>query len=196
MRVIGLLLIIVIVLLIRVVTVFAGDTSDWKEITVNNVDFKLPPKYLPNDSEYTYPQSYFHGYPSDFIIKSMTLYNDLLDEYGSNSKTTLYIEETNIGRHDALIIYNYNKYHDKTELHLFFSTGEKIFYIKYPNDNVTSELKKIIKSTPKSKMSYTTFMDKLNNAQNDYLNQELQINLELDREDYYRDRVLDSLEGI
>ena len=189
MRVISIVLILAILFLIGVSSVSAVDTSDWKEITVNNVDFNLPPKYQPNDSEYKYSQNYFHGSPYDFKIKSMTLYKNLADEYGmwSTSKDARDIEETNIEGHDAIIIYEYNKYFDRTELHLFFSTGEKIFYMNYQKDNVTPELKEIIKSTPKSKMSYETFMDKLNNAQKDYLDEELQINLELDAENYYRD---------
>ena len=181
--------ILFIIILISIPHMSAKDTSDWSEVTVNKVTFKIPQKYVEENMNESYATYYFHGTPNNFGIKSCFQYNILKDSYGlySTSNNVVDIEETNIKGHDAVIFYYYNDFRNIDELHIYFTTGKKIFYIYYQSDKVTPELEKIIKSTPKSKISEEAFLNKLDNAQRDYIQEDYEKNLELDLEDYYRD---------
>lgn len=180
-------ILLVIIFLIIIPNTYSVDTSDWEKVTVNKVAFKIPEKFLNrtinNDST-----CYTHGEPFDFLIFSLVKNKDLKNMYGSscNSNNLKDIEEMEIAGHPAVVLYQYNNYYNHDFLEVFFATGKKIFRIQYNSDNVTDELKEIIKSTPKSKMSEETFLNKLDNAQREYTSKEYQKTLEIDLEDYYR----------
>lgn len=179
-----------IILLIAIPHISAVDTSDWIELTVNNVDFKIPDKYFNESKGKNHIKSY--RYSNQFAIISCVDYNTLKKEYGydSTSEGLVDITQTSVSGHDLIHIYdNYKSRWDSTGFntsYVFFSTGTKIFKISYKRDKITNEIKEIIKNTPKSKMSEETFITKLDNAQRDYLTEEYNKNLELDLEDYYR----------
>lgn len=170
--------------------IYAVDTSDWIELTVNNVDFKIPDKYFNESKGKNHIKSY--RYSNQFAIISCVDYNTLKKEYGydSTSEGLVDITQTSVSGHDLIHIYdNYKSRWDSTGFntsYVFFSTGTKIFKISYKGDKITNEIKEVIKNTPKSKMSEETFITKLDNAQRDYLTEEYNKNLELDLEDYYR----------
>lgn len=177
----------VAIVLISIPHMYAIDTSDWDTVDVNNVNFKIPDRF--SDGVFNEKGTcYSTGDPFDFLIFSLINYNNLKSMYGSSSTSTslLDVEQRDISGHDAVILHKYNNYYDYEYLEVFFTTGTKIFRIHYNSSNVTSELEKIIESTPKSKMSEESFLNKLDNAQRDYIQEEIQENLELDAEEYYR----------
>lgn len=176
-----------IMILITLPHISAIDTSDWDEVTVNKVTFKIPEKFS-NGTLNKYNTGYQHGPPIDFSIYSLLKYDDLKDMYGLavTNKNLIDIEETEISGHHAVVVHQYNPLYNHDYMDIFFATGKKIFRIYYNSDNVTGELKEIIKSAPKSKMSEETFLNKLDSAQKDYIKEDYEKNLELDMEDYYR----------
>lgn len=175
------------ILLVGLPCIYALDTSDWDEVTVNKVTLKIPEKFS-NGTMNKDNTSYKHGEPFDFLIFSLIKYDNLKSMYGysSTSDGLTDMEETEIEGHPAVVLYRHNDYYNHDYLEVFFATGEKIFRIHYNSSNVTDELTEIIKSTPESKMSKETFLDKLDTAQRDYEREEFEKNLELDIEDYYR----------
>ncbi len=178
--------IVLIIILISIPHISANDTSDWSEVTVNKVTFKIPDKF--SNGEFNKDGTcYSHGDPFNFLIFSLVKYDNLKSMYGLHSTNCLDIEETTISGHDAVIIYDYNNFYNHDYLEVFFTSGTKIFRIHYDSSNVTPELEKIIGSTPKSKMSTERFLNKLDAAQRDYIQEDFEKNLELDLEDYYRD---------
>lgn len=181
------LLLILVIVLIAVPHISAVDAGGWQNVTVNNVTFKIPEKFSNgriNDLNTGYSQ----GKDRFFHINSLVRYDTLKSIYGITSASggIENIEEREIAGHDAVVVYNHNDFHDYDYLDVFFTTGNKIFRIQYPSSNVTPELVEMINSTPKSQMSKDAFLNKLDNAQRDYSNEEYQKNLELDFEDYYR----------
>lgn len=177
---------LLIIILISIPHLSAVDTDNWTNVTVNKVNFKIPEKFSNEKmNEETY---YKHGDPYDFSIFSLINYVKLKSTYGlsSTSSSLKDMEETEIEGHPAVVLYKYNDFYNYDYLEIFFATGKKIFRIQYNSNNVTGELKEIIKSTPQSKMSEETFYNKLDNAQRDYIREDYEKNLELDLEDYYR----------
>ena len=180
-----------IIILIALPHISAVDTGDWNEITVNNVNFKVPDKYFNESGDKTYAKSYKYG--NKFSIYSCMDYNTLKNYYGkeSTSKGVMDIEQTSISGHDVIHIYNdyhspWGDYGGLNKSYVFFSTGNKIFEISFNGDTLTDEIAEIIKSTPESEMSQDVFLNKLDNAQRDYVREDYEKNLELDLEDYYR----------
>ena len=178
---------LLIIILIAIPHLSAVDTDDWDEITVNKVVFKIPEKFSNGEMNKD-NTCYEHGDPFDFLIFSLIKYNNLKRMYGSSvtSNGLIDVEETEIDGHPAVVLYLHNDFYNHDYLEVFFATGKKIFRIHYNSDNVTDELKEIIKSTPKSEMSEETFLNKLDNAQRDYIQENNDKNLELNLEDYYR----------
>ncbi|WP_432645009.1 hypothetical protein [Methanobrevibacter sp.] len=179
-------ILLVIILFALIPHTFAIDTADWEDVTVNKVTFKIPEKFS-NGTLNKDNTGYTHGEPFDFLIFSLVKNDNLKSMYGYsyNSKHLNDSEETEIAGHHAVVLYQYNDYYNYDFLEVFFATGKKIFRIQYNSDNVTDELKEIIKSTPKSEMTKETFLNKLDNAQRDYSQESYQKNLEVDLEDSY-----------
>lgn len=176
-----------IIILIALPHIHAVDTSNWDEVTVNKVTLKIPEKFS-NGTFNKDKTCYTHNDPFDFLIFSLIKYNNLKRMYGSaiTNDNLMDVEETEIDGHHAVVLYAYNDFYNHDYLQVFFATGKKIFRIQYNSDKLTGELKEIIKSTPKSKISEETFLNKLDNAQKDYITENYQKNLELDLEDAYR----------
>lgn len=178
---------LLIVILIAIPHLSAVDMDDWDEVTVNKVTFEIPEKFSNGEMNKD-NTSYKHGDPFDFLIFSLIKYDNLKRMYGSSvtGNSLIDMEETEIDGHHAVVLYQYNNFYNHDYLEVFFATGKKIFRIHYNSDNITDELKEIIKSTPKSNMSKETFLNKLDNAQRDYIQENNDKNLELDLEEYYR----------
>ena len=111
----------------------------------------------------------------------------------STSRGEVEMDQTKISGHNVFFIYDdykspFSKSGDSlNKSNVFFSTGNKIFEISYRGDEITPVIKEIIKSSPKSKMSEESFLNKLDNAQKAYVDEDFQKNLELDLEEFYRD---------
>lgn len=185
------LALILAILLVGLPCIYALDTSNWHEITVNKVNFKIPDKYFNESGDANYEKSYSYN---NLLIVSCVDYNTLKHNYGSDStgKGIIDIEQSSLSGHDLIHIYdNYHSPWNKestglNKSYVFFSTGNKIFEISFKGEELTEEIQEIIKSTPESKMSEETFLNKLDNAQRDYIREDYEKNLELDLEDYYR----------
>lgn len=152
------------------------DSSNWKEITINSIDFKIPPKYeggslYGENNNYT---DYILESVFNFSIASLTTESELKDIYGYEST----IDELNdlelkrIAGHDLVILHSYRSVCEHDVVYLFYAIEDEIYAISYNGNNITPEIKEIIKNTPKSTMSKETLYKKLDKVQESYIQEQ------------------------
>lgn len=157
-----------------------GDSSTWRQATVGDTQFRIPPKYdkatlksntyLVIDNIYT------------FAIRDIDTYQFLKDSYGydSSSSYTVYEENKTISGHPAAIIYqevqinqmNGEGYKNYEVVEVYFQTGDSIYCISYNGTKLTSDVEEMIKHTPKPDDSADLFYDKLERAQDNYVQED------------------------
>lgn len=147
------------------------DTSDWVNITVNNVNFQIPPEYAggnERDSNYLLTNVFTFGL--------VTLDNDksLRNNYGYESTLDeLYdAEELEIDGHHAVAFYSHRHIvgHDVT--YLYFESNNTFYALSYDGTDVNDTIKKIVSYSPKSKFTKEKFDEKLNKMQDDYIEEQ------------------------
>lgn len=158
--------------------VSAIDSSNWKEVTINGIDFKIPPKYnggelIGEDNNYT---TYMLETVFNFSISALNNQIDLVEVYGYEST----IDELKnlslkrIGGHDVVILHSYRSICEHDVIYLFYGIGDEIYAISYNGTKITPEIKEIIKNTPKSKMTKNELYKKLDDAQASYVEKQIE----------------------
>ena len=147
------------------------DTSDWVNITVNNVSFQIPP-------EYTGGNEWNSGYllTNVFTFGLVTLDNDksLRNNYGYESTLDeLYdAEELEIDGHHAVAFYSHRSIVDHDVTYLYFESNKTFYALSYDGNDVNDTIKKIVSYSPKSKFTKEKFDEKLNKMQDDYIEEQ------------------------
>ena len=148
---------LLIALIISVGCVNAVDSSNWKTVKVNDVDFKIPPKY--QGGEINTARTNYH-------------YNDLntfgilcVDDYLPSSYGCWYNfkgKNLTIGSHDVAYFHEYNNFAKHNVSHAYFSSGDSIYCISWGSGEMTDEMEEIIINTPDSSYDTATFYGILN----------------------------------
>lgn len=154
---------LLIALIISVGCVNAVDSSNWKTVKVNDVDFKIPPKY--QGGEINTARTNYH-------------YNDLntfgilcVDDYLPSSYGCWYNfkgKNLTIGSHDVAYFHEYNNFAKHNVSHAYFSSGDSIYCISWGSGEMTDEMEEIIINTPDSSYDTATFYGILNETKQDY----------------------------
>ena len=145
-----------------------SDSSDWVQITVNDIDFKIPPEYGGgrNASGDYLKENVFEfgllGLENDKSLRSLYGYESTIDEIYD-------VDEMEIDGHHAVAYYSNRSIVNHTVTNLFFESDGTIYALSYNGDDVNSTMKKIVSYSPKSKLTKAEFDDKLNKAQEDYI---------------------------
>lgn len=148
------------------------NSSNWKVINIDGVDFKLPPEYEGGHfSGETNHTTYMLETVFDFSINSMYNKARLEDEYGyaSTDEDLTSFDKKTVGKHIVILLHSYNSICEHNVTYAFFVVNKTIFSISYNGINLTNNLKKMISSTPKSELSKKKFFKRLDEAQKDYL---------------------------
>ena len=147
------------------------DTSDWVNITVNNISFQIPPEYGGGDND---EDSYL--LTNVFTFGLVTLDNDksLRNNYGYESTLDeLYdVEEMEIDGHNAVAFYSHRSIVDHDVTYLYFESNKTFYALSYDGNDVNDTMKKIVSYSPKSEFSKEKFNDKLNKMQDDYIEEQ------------------------
>lgn len=147
------------------------NTSDWVNITVNNVSFQIPPEYGGGDER---DSSYL--LTNVFTFGLVTLNNDksLRNNYGYESTLDeLYdAEELEIDGHNAVAFYSHRSIVNHDVTHLYFESNKTFYALSYDGNDVNDTIKKIVSYSPKSKFSKEKFDEKLNQMQDDYVKEQ------------------------
>ena len=147
------------------------NTSDWVNITVNNVSFQIPPEYGGGDER---DSSYL--LTNVFTFGLVTLNNDksLRNNYGYESTLDeLYdAEELEIDGHNAVAFYSHRSIVNHDVTYLYFESNKTFYALSYDGNDVNDTIKKIVSYSPKSKFSKEKFDEKLNQMQDDYVKEQ------------------------
>ena len=170
------LLLIFITLILLMGCVNAIDSSNWTTAQVGYEEFKIPPQY---ENPY---KSDFHMYEFDEDIDVFTIrYVNpaIMSLYGYFIEHNSYVKKVEVEGHDAIHFCSFDRNNSK----LWFSAGEEFYYITWVGDNITSEIKEIVKSASKSNYTHDEFYDILNE---EYQNYKIVDAIESQRYDYPR----------
>ena len=161
------------------------DTSDWLNITINNIDFQIPPEYDGGRNESDY-------YLKDnvFTFGLVTLEDDksLRGNYGYESTLDeLYdVEEMEIDGHHAVAFYSHRSIVDHDVTYLYFESNRTFYALSYDGNDVNDTMKKIVSYSPKSNFTKEKFDEELNAMQEDYIEEEREYDEAYAYEEGYR----------
>lgn len=148
-------------LIISISCVYAVDSSDWNTVRVNDVDFKIPPKYDGGEMVDSY-----------YTFKDLNTFGILcVDDYLANNYGYWYNfkgENLTIGTHDVAYFTQYNKYVNHDVSHAYFSSGNSIYCICWNGGEMNEEIEEIIINTPDSSYDTSRFYEILNEAKHEH----------------------------
>ena len=168
------------------------NSSNWTNITIDGVNFKLPPEYegghFTGEENHT---GYMLETVFDFSINSMYSEARLREEYGFEStieELTSFDEEI-IGNHNVILLHSYRSICGHNVTYAFFVVNKTIFSLSYNGINLTANLKDMINSTPKSELSKKEFLNQLDEAQTSYLEAEKEYDENYAYSEFYRSKM-------
>ncbi|WP_299523592.1 hypothetical protein [uncultured Methanobrevibacter sp.] len=149
-------------LIISINCVNAVDNSDWKTVKVNNVDFKVPPKYQGGELSNS-DNCYMITNIFTFGIRCVDDYLDSSygDDYNFKAKNST------IGTHDVSYITEYVNVIKHNVSYVYFSSGDSIYCISW-NGQMNEEIEEMIINTPDSSYDADTFYGILDEARHKY----------------------------
>ena len=147
------------------------DTSDWFNVTINNIDFQIPPEYDGgrNDSN-----SYLKDNVFTFGLVTLETDKSLRNNYGYESTLDeLYdVEEMEIDGHHAVAYYSHRSICNHDVTYLYFESNKTFYALSYDGNDVNDTMKKIVSYSPKSNFTKEKFDEKLNNLQDEYVEEQ------------------------
>ena len=147
------------------------DTSDWFNVTINNIDFQIPPEYDGgrNGSDYYLKENVF-----TFGLVTLETDKSLKNNYGYESTLDeLYdVEELEIDGHHAVAFYSHRSIVDHDVTYLYFESNKTFYALSYDGNDVNDTMKKIVSYSPKSNFTKEKFDEKLNKMQDDYVEEQ------------------------
>ena len=155
-------LIIFILLIFLLGCVHAYDSS----IEINDVEFNIPSKYQGGDLFEDY-----YRLDNEFLIECID--NNVPNAIGLWACEKDYIKDLNVDSHPVRHYYQYNEYVHDNQSHLYFASDESIYEIAWTGNNITKDIEKLIKNTPKSKISNDEFYYALNKSIEIYKQQKI-----------------------
>ena len=172
-KIIFLICVIGIGLILSINSISAGDvdTSDWVNITVDNVSFQIPPEYGGGDNS---RGSYVLTNVFTFGLVGLDNDKSLRNNYGYESTLDeLYdAEELEIDGHHAVAYYSHRSIVDHDVVYLYFESNKTFYALSYDGKDVNDTIKKIVSYSPESAFSKEKFDEKLNKAQDDYIEEQ------------------------
>ncbi len=156
-------IILIILTLMMITTVTAIDTADWKTVTVENHDFKVPPQYSNGEMKKT-------GYIFDnWRVFQITEPGESLPTmYGYAIDNNEEVEDLDINGHPVKYIKQYYELDNGNLSRAFFACGDSVYLISWLSDNFTEEVKETIATSDPSELSNTEFHDILDDARLEY----------------------------
>ncbi len=135
-------------------------------IKINDVDFKLPDKYLDGDLKE-------NSYRLDNIFSIRCIDNDTAKAIGLWAEENQHSNDLTIGNHPVRHYCQYNKYVNGNHSHAYFASGNSIYEISWVGDNINSDIEKLINDTPSSKINDDDFYDILDKSVEIYKQQKI-----------------------
>ena len=147
------------------------DTSDWVNITVNNVSFQIPPEYGGGNNS---SGNYVKNNVFTFGLVGLETDKSLRLNYGYESTwdENYDAEEMEIDGHHAVAYYSHRSICNHDVTYLYFESNKTFYALSYDGNDVNDTIKKIVSYSPKSAFSKEKFNEKLNTMQEDYIEEQ------------------------
>ena len=155
----------ILILIIAVNTVNAIDTSNWSEVTVGYENFSIPPDYSnPYRSDFN---MYQYGEDIDeFTIRFVN--PNIMDLYVYFIQQNSFCKKVEVSGHDAVHFVGYDRQDNTNNSKLWFSAGEEFYYIAWRGNEITPEIKEVVKSANQSNYNKSEFYSILNSEYDTY----------------------------
>lgn len=162
------------------------DTSDWVNITVENVNFQIPPEY--KGGTVSEGGNYVYNTVFDFGLVCLETNRSLKANYGYESThEDLYdVEEMEIDGHHAVAYFTHRSICNHDVVYLYFESNKTFYALSYNGNEVNDTIKKIVSYSPKSALSKEKFNNKLNTLKQDYIEDQRNYELEEAYDQGYR----------
>lgn len=176
---------ITIILIAMIPSAIAADNSNWTTKNVGGIDFKIPPEF---DGGELKESSYSLTNVFEFGLLTLEDDKNLRRNYGyeSTNEEVYDVKEMNINGHNAVAYFSNRSIVEHPVTYIFFETNGTVYALSYNGDDVNKTIKEIVSSSPKSKWSENEFNEKLNQAQQDYIEEQEEFEREYQYEEAYR----------
>ena len=147
------------------------DTSDWVNITVNGIDFQIPPEYGGGRNA---SGDYLKENVFTFGLLCLDSNKNLRHNYGyeSTNEEVYDVKEMEIDGHHAVAYFSNRSIVSHDVTYLFFESNGTFYALSYDGNDVNDTIKKIVSYSPKSELTKEEFNEKLNKAQEDYIEEQ------------------------
>lgn len=144
------------------------DTSDWVNITVYNTNFQIPPEYGGGSES---GGNYVKTNVFTFGLVALEDDKSLRNNYGYEStwEENYDAEEMEIDGHHAVAYYSHRSICNHDVTYLYFESNKTFYALSYDGNDVNDTMKKIVSYSPKSNFTKEKFDEKLNQMQDDYI---------------------------
>ena len=165
-----------IFLFLVIFTLLAGCVYATQTVEINNVTFEIPSKYSGGEID-------DDEYELDNVFSIRCIDEDVAGKIGLWAVEKDSSEDLNINNHPVRHFSQYNKYVGGNHSHAYFASGKSVYEIAWTDKEINSDIEKLIKSTPQSKIDDESFYNALDESVNIYkrekidkLNQESEYN--------------------
>ena len=138
----------------------AVDSSDWKTVKINNVDFKLPPKYQEGKLN---KGTYMINNIFTFGIRCVD--SNISYMYGSDYNFKA--KNLTVGTHDVSYITEYVDVVNHNVSYAYFASGDSFYCISW-DGQMNEEIEEMIINTPDSSYDTDAFYGILDEARHKY----------------------------
>ena len=157
--------IMILALFILMNAASALDSSNWTKANVGYEKFKIPPKYEnPYSSDLN-----MYEFDEDIDVFTIRYVNPrIMDLYGYFLEHNSYVKKVNVEGHDAIHFRSYDRHDNANNSKLWFSAGDEFYYIAWRGNEITPEIKEVVKSANPSSYNKSEFYNQLNSEYDTY----------------------------
>lgn len=126
-------------------------------IEINEIEFELPDRYLGGELKND-------RYALDNVFSIECIDNNVGNEIGLWACEKDFEENIMIEGHPVRHYSQYNQYVHANQSHAYFASGDSVYEITWTGEDIDSEIKDLIKNTPKSNISKDEFYNMLDES--------------------------------
>ena len=135
-------------------------------IAINNVEFKIPEKYQGGELN--------NGkYQLDNVFSIRCIDDNPMKVIGLWAEESDYSNDLTIGNHPVRYYCQYNQYVHGNQSHAYFASGDSIYEITWTGEEINTDIKNLIKNTPKSNINEDEFYKTLDESIDIYENERI-----------------------
>ena len=135
-------------------------------IKINETEFKIPEKYLGGELTN-------EGYELDNNFSIRCIDDNIGNAIGLWACEKDFEQDLTIGNHPVRYYCQYNQYVHGNQSHAYFASGDSIYEITWTGEEINTDIKNLIKNTPKSNINEDEFYKTLDESIDIYENERI-----------------------